>query len=156
MKKKTIGSAAFVVLVMALAASLVLLNRADRQKTGILVGVPTQAGADSLAADFTLSKPLKNSLDQNTVTFALLNAGACEQDPDGLGQADAVIRMDAPGRPDAPFQFGALVWLEEDCVLVRMDGQESVLRRVDGPDGQALAELVREQIAPYQQPRNGG
>lgn len=103
MRKKTIGSAAFVMAVMALAAVLVLTSRAD---------------------------------------------------PDALGEADAVIRMDAEGRPDAPFQYGAFVWLAEDQVLVKTDSGD--LRSIAGPDGQALAELVRRQIAPYGQPRTDG
>lgn len=60
MNRKTIGSAAFVMAVMALAAVLVLTSRADRQTGSILIGVPAGAGENSLEADFTLSKPLED------------------------------------------------------------------------------------------------
>lgn len=154
MQKKIVAPAAFVMVVLALAVVLILLNRADRENTSILVGVPNGAGQSSLAADFTLSKPLEKAAEQNTVIYAMLNAQHSEEDPEGLGQADAVIRMDAEGRPDAPFQYGAFVWLAEDQVLVKTDSGD--LRSIAGPDGQALAELVRRQIAPYGQPRTDG
>lgn len=154
MNRRTIGTALAAAVVLVLAAALILLYRADRENTSILVGVPNGEGQSSLAADFTLSKPLEKAAEQNTVIYAMLNAQHSEEDPEGLGQADAVIRMDAEGRSDAPFQYGAFVWLAEDQVLVKTDSGD--LRSIAGPDGQALAELVRRQIAPYGQPRTDG
>lgn len=151
MNRKTIGSAAFVMAVMALAAVLVLTSRADRQTGSILIGVPAGAGENSLEADFTLSKPLEDEEERSTVTFALLNGQYSEEDPESLGPADAVLWMDAEGRPEDPFQYRARVWLTEEEVLVKTDGGE--VRRVSGADGQALAGLVRESTAPYAQPR---
>lgn len=151
MNRKTIGSAAFVMVVMALAAVLVLTGRADRQADSILIGVPAGAGENSLEADFTLSKPLEDEEERSTVTFALLNAQSGGEDPEDLGPADGVLWMSAEGRPEAPFQYRARVWLTEDAVLVKTD--EGEVRRVNGADGQALAELVREHTAPYAQPR---